>query len=182
MSVASSHGPLDFVPAGIGPQREQVALIVGRMAAMDLPTWRRIHDASDAFFGRLSADDAWAVKEGRRAAVDALELTGRQDAVQQVGRILLELARGTARDLAPHLTLDGQPAQEEHLPLLRQVVVESLSTASVLALDAVALRDHIGGYGFTQRYYDLLTAPWHRAVGPAHPDDPDDPDDEETTP
>ncbi|WP_160310766.1 hypothetical protein [Kocuria sp. SM24M-10] len=51
------------------------------------------------------------------------------------------------------------------------MVVESLPTVSVLALDAVALRDQIDSYGFTQRCYDLLTSPWRQAIGPAHSDD-----------
>jgi hypothetical protein len=33
------------------------------------------------------------------------------------------------------------------------------------------VRDLIGSYGFTQAHYDLLTGPWARVIGPAHPDD-----------
>jgi hypothetical protein len=36
---------------------------------------------------------------------------------------------------------------------------------------ALASRDLIGLFGFTQAHYDLLTGPWRRVIGPVHPDD-----------
>lgn len=42
------------------------------------------------------------------------------------------------------------------------------------AVSALVIRDFIGSYGFTQAHYDLLTAPWARVIGPAHPNDKKD--------
>ena len=39
------------------------------------------------------------------------------------------------------------------------------------AAGAVAIRDLVGGHGFTQSHYDTLTGPWRKVVGPVHPDD-----------
>ncbi len=39
------------------------------------------------------------------------------------------------------------------------------------AARALAMRDLIGQYGFTQEHYELLTGPWRTVIGPVHPDD-----------
>jgi hypothetical protein len=89
----------------------------------------------------LTADEAKRLDAARAAAW----VTGWDAAWAAAGTV----ARDAARDVAGAAALD----------------------AAWAAARALAMRDLIGEYGFTQEHYDALTGPWATVIGPVHPDD-----------
>lgn len=84
--------------------------------------------------------------------------------------------RDGARDAARNAALDavrgtGRDSVWITARMVGRNAKEAVSDAVGNCVAAVAVRDLIGKYGFTQDDYDVLTAPWRTVVGPAHPED-----------
>lgn len=125
-----------------GPQWEHVVALVRRAAVLTDGEARRLISAGDA--ARYAA---WVA--ARHAARDAS------------GAASGAAAQAAAWDAARHAA--GAAAWDAAWAAARD--------AAWAAACALAVRDLIGQYGFTQEHYDRLTGPWATVIGPVHPDD-----------
>lgn len=133
-----------------GPQWEHVVALVRRAATL---TESEAETMAAAWAGR-AARAAWA------AARDAGDAAG-----EDAARAAWSAARAAvgAGDAARAAWAANYAAWDAAWFRARAAVGA--------AARALGLRDLIGQHGFTQDHYDTLTGPWHKAIGPVHPDD-----------
>ena len=122
-------------------------------------------DRLEAVFGPQWAEIVALV---RRAAVLTEDETARLGAVRlSASGSELYMAWSSARDA----TALGTARLAGSIAAMGAALGSGVRNAVGDAATALAIRDRIGHYSFTQEHYDLLTEAWATAIGPVHPDD-----------
>lgn len=113
---------------------------------------------------KIGVDSAYVVKE-----IESWKFFGPQG--REVVALLAKIKSLTPEQIK-NLNAVGYAVGYAAWYAARDAARDAAWDAAWYAAGAIVARDLIGNK-FTQKHYDLLTTPWHTAIGALHPDDAD---------